>query len=42
MVEPTMPVMAAPYGSRAEGELCVSAFMHTLHVSSQAITPELS
>ena len=37
-----MPVMAPPYGSNAEGELCVSAFMQTLHVSSQAMTPELS
>ena len=37
-----MPVIAPPYGSKAEGELWVSAFMHTLHVSSHAITPELS
>ena len=39
---PTIPVIAPPYGSNAEGELWVSAFMQTLHSSSHAITPELS
>ena len=39
---PTMPVMAPPYGSSAEGELWVSTFIQTLQSSSHAITPELS
>ena len=39
---PTMPVMAPPYGSRAEGELWVSAFIQIDQSSFQAITPELS
>ena len=39
---PTMPVIAPPKGSRAEGELWVSAFMQRLQSSFQAMTPELS
>ena len=39
---PTIPVIAPPYGSSADGELCVSAFIQTDQSSFQAITPELS
>ena len=39
---PTIPVIAPPNGSSAEGELWVSAFMQILHSSSHEITPELS
>ncbi len=39
---PTIPVIAPPYGSRADGELCVSAFMQIDQSSFQAMTPELS
>ena len=42
LLTPTIPVIAPPYGSNALGELCVSAFIHIDHSSSQAITPELS
>ena len=39
---PTMPVIAPPNGSRALGELWVSALMQRLQSSFHAITPELS
>ena len=42
LLTPTIPVIAPPYGSSAEGELCVSAFMQTLQSSFHAMTPELS
>ena len=34
--------MAPPYGSSADGELCVSALKQTSVSRSKAITPELS
>ncbi len=39
---PTMPVMAPPYGSNADGELWVSALMQTTYSPSKSTTPELS
>ena len=39
---PTIPVIAPPYGSSADGELCVSAFIQMDQSSFQAMTPELS
>ena len=39
---PTIPVIAPPYGSRADGELCVSTLKHSRVLLSKAITPALS
>jgi len=39
---PTIPVIAPPNGSRAEGLLCVSALSVTTQLSSNIIPPELS
>ena len=39
---PTIPVMAPPYGSSADGELWVSALKQSRVSASNSITPELS
>ena len=39
---PTIPVMAPPYGSSADGELWVSALKHSSVSGSNSMTPELS
>src|SRR4030042_489892 len=39
---PTIPVSAPPYGSKAEGELCVSTLKTKLASSLNLITPALS
>src|SRR3989344_425467 len=39
---PTIPVIAPPKGSNADGLLCVSTLSVKSHLSSKAIAPELS
>src|SRR5512137_2938837 len=42
LLTPTIPVRAPPYGSRAEGELCVSTLNTRLKSSLNLIIPALS
>ena len=41
-ITPPRPVLAPPYGSKAEGWLCVSTLKTTLYCSSKRTTPALS
>jgi len=41
-MHPPTPVAAPPYGSMADGRLCVSTLKATPYSSSKAITPALS
>ena len=41
-ITPPMPVLAPPYGSNADGWLCVSTLNTTLNWSSKRTTPALS